>query len=410
MNQLTRIVLVAGASTACATAQNPAPQQPVPQDPAAKTQTSSVPVDVPPPPINWKELTGKGLPIKFYGFFRFEVHYNTARMDSVVIPTRMLPETDGTPGAGEAKRNDDQISFDPRLTRFGVELTPVKVGETTVTGKLEMDFANFPTGTSESRATPRMRLGYIDVAEGDVALRVGQDWDTISPLFPSVNNEMLMWNAGNLGDRRPQMTGRWKPGTDTELKATLGLTGAINNEDLDGGAANSERDGFGVWGMVGRTETDTAFGGEHRFDTWTGGVDVMMPLTSSLTLRGEGWVGENLGDVRGGMGQTINTSTGNEIGSAGGWAELVFAVTGKTKFHVGGSLDDPNNDDLSTTLANANRRRNQAAYCGTAVEWDSGVRTGLDVTYWQSEYMGATGTNGSTGNGIRCDLWFHLAF
>ena len=218
------------------------------------------------------------------------------------------------------------------------------------------------------------------------------------------------------------------------MKAALGLTGAVNNEDLDTPAG--ERDGFdsgmphlqvragskpfemvekkpaeiGLWGLYGQTQTDTAFGGKRRFDTWLGGIDVTVPLNASLTLRGEGWTGANLGDVRGGIGQTINTATGKEIGSTGGWAELVFAYTAKTKFHVGATVDDPDNNDLSTTLTNANRRRNESAYLGTVVDWDSGVRTGLDATYWQTEYTGADGTNGSTGNAMRFDLWFQFFF
>lgn len=421
MKTLARFLLTTGAAAGSLASQSaPMPAQDAP----------------PPPPIQWKELTRSGLPIQFYGFFDFEVHYNTARMDSVVIPTRVLPETEGTPGATESKRDDNQIHFDPRLTRFGVDLTPVKVNDTTVTGKLEIDFANFPTGASESRATPRIRLAYLDIAEGSVGLRVGQDWDTISPLFPSVNNEMLMWNAGNTGDRRSQIQGRWNASSTTQIKLALGLTGAINNEDLDGGASNSERDGFdsglphvqarigtkpfelvekkpaefGLWGLYGRTETDTAFGGEHRFDTWIAGVDVTIPLCAKFTLRGEGWLGENLADVRGGIGQSINTTTGDEIASAGGWAEVGFQAAPKTKFHVGATLDDPDNGDLSTTLASANKRRNQSAYCGTVVDWDSGVRTGLDVTYWETEYMGTFPSNGSTGNAVRVDLWFRMNF
>ncbi|MBL8756354.1 MAG: hypothetical protein JNK15_23875 [Planctomycetes bacterium] len=412
MHKLTLTLLAAATSAAALSAQQPAGTAPEPQ------------------PVQWKELTRKGLPIKFYGFFRFDVHYNSARMDSAVIATRVLPET---------KRNDDQLSFDPRLTRFGVELTPVKTGESTVTGKLEIDFANFPTGPAESRATPRIRLAYLDVAEGQYGLRVGQDWDLISPLMPAVNGEMLMWNAGNLGDRRAQIQGRYgsAPKFDKgewELKVALGHTGAVNNEDLDSTAG--ERDGFdsgvphlqfrlatkpfepvekkvaeiGVWGLFGRTETDTAFNGEKRFDTWVGGVDIVVPVAASLTLRSELWTGENLGDVRGGIGQTINTATGEEIASSGGWAELVYAYTQKTRFHLGATLDDPKNDDLSTTLANANRRRNQSAYVGSVVDWDSGVRTGLDLTYWQTEYAGADGTNGNSGNAVRVDLWFQFDF
>lgn len=410
MNRLTLSLLAGAATAGCLAAQNPTP-------PIEQTQA--------PTPINWKDLTRSGLPIKFYGFFRFDVHHNSARMDSVIVPTRVLPET---------KRNDNQIHLDPRLTRFGLDLTPIKAGDATVTGKLEIDFANYPTGVSESRSTPRMRLAYLDVTEDNLGLRVGQDWDVVSPIFPAVNGQTLMWNAGNTGDRRPQIQGRWFDNDKkSELKAALGLTGAINNEDLD--ATAGEKDGFdsglphlqlrygrkfdcadkkqgeiGVWGLYGQTETDTAFDGETRFDTWLAGFDIQIPLCATLAVRGEGWLGENLGDVRGGIGQTINTATGSEIASQGGWAELVYSYTAKTRFHVGATLDDPDNDDLSLTLASANRRRNQSAYVGTVVDWDSGVRTGLDCTYWQTDYTGADGTNGSSGNAVRVDLWFMFNF
>ena len=408
MNKLSLLLLTSGVSAACLHAQS---------TPATTTDPGSG--------IQWKDLTKSGLPIRFYGFLRLDTYYNTARMDSVVLPTRVLPET---------KRNDDQFHIDPRLTRFGLDVLPADIDGCKVLGKLEIDFANFPTGSAESRATPRIRVAYIDMAKDQFGLRVGQDWDVISPLFPAVNGEMLMWNAGNLGDRRAQIQGRYTPGPKFELKAMLGLTGAVNNEDLDTPAG--ERDGFdsgmphlqvragtkpfelvetkpaeiGFWGMFGRTETDTFFNGENRFDTWVLGVDLQVPICSCLTLRGEGWRGENLGDVRGGIGQTINTELGREIGSAGGWAELVYVHTGKTRFHVGATLDDPDNDDLSTTLANANRRRNESAYLGTVVDWDTGVRTGLDAIYWQSEYMGPNGTNGSSGNGMRFDLYFLFNF
>lgn len=397
--------MLASAASSAALMAQAAGQTPDPKPPA-------------PAATNWADFTRSGLPIKFYGFLRFDAYYNTARFDSVVIPTRVLPET---------KRNDDQTHMDPRLTRFGFDITPAEINGAKVLAKLETDFANFPTGSSESRATPRIRLAYIDVAKDDLGLRVGQDWDIISPLFPAVNGEMLMWNAGNLGDRRAQIQGRYAPKDGNfDLKAAVGLTGAVNNQDLD--TPTGERDGFdsglphlqmragfrpfelvekkraeiGAWGMFGRTETDTAFGGEHRFDTWTMGLDWQIALTSSLTLRGEVWRGENLGDVRGGIGQTINTTTGKEIGSTGGWAELVCACTAKTKFHVGGTMDDPDNDDLAA----GNPDRNLSGYVGTIMDWETGIRTGFDVTYWQTEYAGAT----LDGNALRFDLYFQYNF
>ena len=441
MHQLTQRLLASATVLAGATAQDPPkPGTPQPVPPIAVDAPAP---QAPPPaaPVDWNALVNKGFPIRFYGFFRLDAYYNSARMDSVILPGRMLPETDATPTAGQAKRNDDQFALDPRLTRFGFDISGPDVQGAKTMGKLEIDFANFPTGSSESRATPRIRLAFADVKKGNVGLRVGQDWDVVSPLFPSVNGELLMWNTGNTGDRRAQIQGRWLDDADekkakTSLRVALAYTGAINNEDLDSGTLGGERDGFdsglpqvqaragwrglalvegkptdaGVWGMFGRTETDTFFGGENRFDTWIAGVDLAMPISSTLTLRSEAWTGANLGDVRGGIGQTINTATGEEIASSGGWAELVCACSKTTQVHVGASLDDPENDDLSTTVASASRRRNQAAYVGTVMDWDSGLRTGFDVIYWQTEYTGPDGTNGSTGNGLRFNLYFQFNF
>ncbi|MEO6595157.1 MAG: hypothetical protein ABIP94_10435 [Planctomycetota bacterium] len=441
MNRLSLSLLTIAASVACLCAQSPsqsAPSQPAPSQSAPSPQAPAPKAADSQSGIQWKDLTKSGLPLRFYGFLRLDTYYNTARMDSVVLPSRVLPEVEPnlTPAAGQAKRNDDQFFLDPRLTRFGIDLLPVEVDGTKVQGKLEIDFANFPTGSAESRATPRIRVAYLDVSRGDFGLRAGQDWDVISPLFPAANHELLMWNAGNLGDRRAQIQGRYTPSAKFELKAALGLTGAINNEDLDTGAATGERDGFdsgmphvqaraglkpfeivdekpvelGVWGMYGQTQTDTFFNDHDRFDIWVAGIDWQIPVCSSVTFRGEAWTGQNLGDVRGGIGQTINTQLGREIGSTGGWAEVVYALTAKTRFHAGASLDDPDNDDLSTTLASANRRRNQTTYFGTVVDWDGGVRTGLDAIYWETDYTGPDGTNGSSGTALRINLYFQLNF
>lgn len=367
--------------------------------------------------IDWKDLTKSGLPLKFYGFLRLDAYYNTARANSVILPATVNPEG--------ATRNDDQFFLDPRLTRFGFDVMPVEVGGSKVSGRLETDFANFPTGSTESRATPRIRVAWLDVAHGEFGFRAGQDWDVVAPLFPAVNHELLMWNAGNPGDRRAQIQGRWTPAESAfDFKVALGLTGAINGQDLDGAGL---QDGFdsglphvqarvgwkrdllvegkpaelGGWGAIGRTETDAFFNGENRFDVWLLGGDLQVPLCKTLTLRGEAWTGVNLGDFRGGIGQTINTTLGNEISSTGGWGELVWAHTDKTKFHVGATTDDPENEDLNS----GNPSRNLVGYVGTVVDWDSGVRTGFDTLYWETEYQG-----GASGNMVRFNLYFQYNF
>jgi hypothetical protein len=282
---------------------------------------------------------------------------------------------------------------------------------------------------AESRATPRIRLAYMDITKDELGLRVGQDWDVISPLMPSIDLETLLWNAGNLGDRRPQIQGRWVQKDESkdghfEAKVALGLTGAITNQDLDTGSLAGERDGFdsgmphvqarggwrpngeksceiGVWGLYGQIQTDTAFGGHTRFDTWCGGADVTVPLTKDVSVKGEVWTGENLGDVRGGIGQTINTTNGKKIAAIGGWSEMIWKPTDMCQLHVGGSIDDPKNSDLN----NGNPTKNWTAYVGTVRSWSNLFKTGLDVIYWETDYQAV-----GVGNTLRFDLWFQFDF
>ncbi len=380
-------------------------------------------------PASAPAITRSGKPLTFYGFFRFDTYWNSARLSNPVIPFFVLPEN----GAA-ASRDDDQFAFDARLTRIGLDVDAGTIGDAKVKGKLETDFANFPAGVPESRETPRIRLAYIDLVLGKVTIRAGQDWDTIAPLLPWVNSETLMWNAGNLGDRRPQASVIWSGGdreaTSFQVRGTLGLTGAVDNLDLDAGTGtftSTRPDGFdsgtphgqlraaletpswvdgqrlavGAWGLLGRLETDTSFVGRRRFTTWTAGADVTVPLAADLLAKGEAWFGEALGDVRGGIGQSVNTTLGQEIASVGGWAEVQARVSETLTLAAGGTVDDPSNADLSPGM----RRKNWTAYVGSRADWGSGFKTGVDVIFWETDWVGQ-----GIGNAVRANAYAQLDF
>lgn len=369
----------------------------------------------------WKQLTRSGKAIQFYGFFRLDYYNNTARADSIMVPTRVFPE--GT------SANDAHNAFDARLTRFGVEVKPVEIGSSKVSGKLEIDFANYPSGVAESRPTPRIRLAFIQMERGSWTFRAGQDWDVISPLFPTVNAETLMWNVGNLGDRRPQVLATYKgksaSGTEFTLAGSAGLTGAVNNQDLDTPAG--ERDGFdaavpgfqvragasgeswvkekrwaaGLWGYLAFLETDTVFAGEDSFSPWCVGLDLSAPIAGGLSVRGEVWFGQALGDVRGNIAQTINTTTGEEIQGWGGWIELRYEINKKWSVHAGGSIDDPDDGDVPASSANLN----WSGWVGTVYVYGNGLKAGFDMIYWETQYNGA-----AVGNMIRFDIYTQFDF
>ena len=365
-----------------------------------------------------RELRFGNSAFSFYGFARLDAIYEDSRTDSIQSPTFVRTED---PSAGP--EDEDRLTLHPRLTRFGVDLAgPVleSLGDARLAGKLEIDFQN---GGRESRAVPRYRHAYLSLSWERSTLLAGQTWDLISPLFPEVNADTLMWNAGNLGDRRAQVRYTLRPaGAGVSLAAALGLTGAVDEKDLDG---DGVRDGeaaalpnlqarvgwgrplgagrleVGAWGHVAREEVATPVAGETELDSSSAGVDWSVPVGAALTLRGELWSGENLSDFRGGIGQGVNRARGREIASRGGWAELGWKPGGRYSLYGGATVDDPDDDDLAA----GDRAENRTWYLAQRLDFPPGFRVGLDFIHWTTEYVGL-----EAGEANRLDLYAVYTF
>jgi hypothetical protein len=362
----------------------------------------------------------KGIPtkknslIKFYGFLRLDVIFDDSAPNNTQTIGWVKSEDPTAPGG--VQQNNESLTIHPRLTRFGFDLDGGKVAalkEAKVTGKLEVDFYNNGlAGQSESRSALRMRHAYLDLDWGNDALRAGQTSDLISPLWPVVNPDMINWGAGNLGDRRPQV--RW---THTmaqgESKFTaagmVGLTGAVDNQNLDG-PADTVRDGeesamptlqarfayafpmgkakaeAGVWGDFARESTTAKFAGEDEFESAVLGIDLNLPVNEKVYVKLEAWRGRNLDDVRGGIFQGVNTTTGNEIHSQGGWVEAGYQVTKTMLVAAGYSEDNPDGGDLNA----GNRNKNTVGYAAVHFNYDP-VEFGFDFMNWHTEFKGQKG-------------------
>ncbi len=165
--------------------------------------------------------------------------------------------------------------------------------------------------------------------------------------MPTVNNDTLMWNTGNIGDRRPQVRLGWKEKAGHgafSVEAAAGLTGAVDSQDLDNngvrdgeasGAPNvqisvnyagpraGDRWAIGIAGLYGWQQTATLVGNRDRFNPRALALSARFPLRKGLTLQGEAWSGRNLADFRGGIAQSVNSDKsspgyGREVRSRGG--------------------------------------------------------------------------------------------
>lgn len=370
-----------------------------------------------------------------YGFLRLDYIYDDSRMASVQSGFWALSED--TLAAGP---NNAESSLHPRLTRVGMRLHPYEIGDdASARGTLEIDFQN--GGSSESRPAMRMRHGFFDIRVGGFQFLGGQTWDLVSPLFPSVNDDALQWNAGNLGDRRPQARATWQSQSEKSgvtLAAALGMTGAVSNADLDKNLVLDGQDvglphaqarvtwqrrldaerrlEAGVWGMAGRAEGDRPINGQTEFETWSLGLDLSIPLGAKATLQGEGWTGQLLSDVRGGIGQDVNKMTGSEVRSSGGWGQFVIKPGSKVELVGGGSIDDPRDEDLlsladvqasmgTLAIGDVGRSLNWSGFGSIKVRPWSAFRVAFEYIYWRTDYLGL-----ESGINNRVNMNFALYF
>lgn len=360
-------------------------------DPAAAVQ---------PPP---REVAVGESRLRFYGFARLDAIVDDSRPDSLQSPLFILSEDPrATP------EDEESFTLHPRLTRLGMDFSGPRVeglAGAALSGKIEIDFQN---GGRESRAVPRYRHVFLKLAWRDVSLLAGQTSDVISPLFPTVNNDTLMWNAGNLGDRRAQVRVSHEPkgdGVRTSWAAGLGLTGAVDSQDLDG---DGGRDGeaaalpnlqarigisipaggqerrleVGLSGHVAREETARPVAGATRFDSSSLGLDFRLPLLPRLLLQGEVWRGENLSDFRGGIAQDVGP-TGREVESRGGWLELGIPAP-RYSVYLGVTRDDPRDEDVPAS----GRTSNGAWYLVQRFKPAKAFTLGLDLLDWTTKYKG----------------------
>lgn len=373
-------------------------------------------------------------PLDFYGFVRLDMQFNDSRMNDPSIPFVVMSEDAsppvGAPATRLAKAENAEFTLSPRLTRVGMTFTSDDlidgIGNPKLTGKLETDFYNIGLGDSDSRQAMRLRVGYVDLNWGAWSVRAGQDWDVISPLYPVVNNDLLMWGAGNTGDRRPQITARnvSKFGEGSLHTAVgLALTGAVGGTAVQGGLRSGENSGrpmlharvgyhgktnaggkyqFGVWAHDAQEKFDaTGAGSEQRYGSSSFGVDLVAPLfEDALWLKGEFYSGSNTRDIRGGILQGVNATTGEEIDSTGGWVELGWKATDHTTLFLGYAFDDPEDADLAAN----GWAKNTVPY--TAAHWRSGdFLAAFEVLLWETEYIGL-----ESGDALRLVGWVAYYF
>jgi len=325
--------------------------------------------------------------VKPYGFVKLDALYETGRASHGNFAMWAA-----NPGA-----NDGLFYVSAKETRLGLNISGLSFGKFKVSGKLEVDFNS--SGVDENKAYNYMRHAYLEISNGSLSIIAGQTWDIISPLNPVTFNYSVLWGAGNIGYRRPQLSIRQdlKAGKNMfTLQAGIFRTIAVDfdNDGTEDGLAA----GFptlqgrlaGKFNLGGTASLQLGLSGSYGkssglidYTSDSVNVDFLMVFSPKFKILAEFFTGKNLGTFLGGIVQTVNTTKAMEIKAKGFYINAVANPTIKIQLSVGYGMDDP--DDA--TLSGGNRSKNTTFFGNVQHSFSPSLKVGLEVSNWVTDYL-----------------------
>jgi len=354
-----------------------------------------------------KKPVWSGLDIQLYGYIKADASYDTSR----TTPGNYVLYVDSE----KNNKNDDEFNLTANQTRFGVKITGPDDDSVKTSGLVEGDF--YGNYADENKAKIQMRHAYLklDWPQDRFSILAGQTSDTMSPLLPDTLNYTVLWDAGNIGYRRPQirLTKGFPISSDTELQLegavarTIGRTSPIGSESGEDAGFPTLQGRVSVtlpWvgykpmtvgfsGHWGREEYDynniTATVINKKFESWSINLDLTGPINKWLTVKGELFTGENLNTYFGGIGQgvNINTKTGiyDEIAARGGWVGASLGPWDKWRFNIGTGVDGVDGGDVKT----GDRLMNRSIFGNVIYSATKNAEIGFELSRWQTDYKGS---------------------
>lgn len=358
-----------------------------------------------------KKMVWSDLDIQIYGNLRLDASYDSSQVEPGNYIKWVRRKT-------VDNKNDSQFDMTANQTRLGLRINGPDDGQIKTSGQLEIDF--YGSGGGENTANPRMRHAYMKVEWPAERFEIlaGQTWDVVSPLNPYTLNDTVLWYAGNIGYRRPQLrlTKSYALSSNVDLKLEGALARTIGRKDsttatIDSGSI------AGYPGVQGRTSLTFPFFGpkpttvgisghwarekydsvtgvhpQRKFESWSANLDLTQPINKWLTLKGEMFTGLNLDAYLGGIGQGVrNTNTAaapiydKEIASSGGWGAFELGPWEKWRFNVGAGIDSPDGDDLAGGAGDV-RTQNHSVFGNVIYSINKNAEVGLELSHWRTEY------------------------
>ena len=365
------------------------------------------PAPVPAPPAAAGLEPGKKpfwstLDIQFYGYIKLDAAWDSSGVnpgDYVLFTER-------------GREGDDEFNLTARQTRLGLKIQGPSTGNMKASGVVEADF--YGSAGAENKPNLLVRHAYMtfDWPEDKFSILAGQTSDVISPLYPNTLNYTVLWDAGNIGYRHPQvrLTQQLSVGNDMTLELAGAISRTIGDAELLNPAFTPGANagfptlqgragltypwfGFkptviGVSAHWGREQ----YSSDEKFDSWSLNLDVLQPICPVVTVKGEAYVGANLDDYFGGIGQGVRTRTvggttlfQKAIGDRGGWFAVTLGPWDAWSFNVGAGLDEVESEDVDALARTSNR----SLFANAIYALNKSADIGVELSQWRTDFKNA---------------------
>jgi hypothetical protein len=363
-------------------------------------------------PLTWAKGDFK---IQVFGAVRLDAMYNTARVQGPGLPAFLVPKFTG--GFREAT-----IAMNARNSSVGVLFTGPDIGNFHSGGRLSAVFFD-NTNVFADRNGFLLTSGYGELFNDQWRFAAGLQLDILAPLLPTV----LTFSADGapIGDSikgQIRVERYLKLGSESQVTLQGGISEPLNSAsspdislDEDNGWPNVEgRVVFGVGkpapigiglltprplevavsGVVGQLRR-TAFPPDTPrrvvSDVWGVAVDTQGNFNGLVGFKGEAYTGQGLGQMTGGILQSLDAVTWKAIRSTGGWVEGFVYLTPNLHSHTGMFIDDVNDDDLTAIPQSLfGRTYNSAIWSNVLWDVTKNYRIAFEVTHRRTEYKEPT--------------------
>jgi hypothetical protein len=383
-----------------------------------------------------KSWTKGDFKIEIFGAVRLDATYTSARVQGAGMPAFLFPEFAG----GFSQHT---ISLHARNSMVGLLFTGPDIGEFQSGGRISAVFFDNTNVFADNNGF-LLTQAYGELLNEKWRFAAGLQLDVFAPNLPTV----LPFSAdgapvGNTIKGQIRVERYLQLGSDSQLTLQGALSEPLNSiktpdisVDEDNGLPNFEgRIAFGlgkpshlglltqrpvevgvsgVGGQLRRTSLPSEPARRVVSTTWGVNVDFRVNLVDRYGFKGEVYTGEGLGQMGGGILQTLDAVTWEAIASTGGWLEGYVYLTPDLHNHTGIIVDEPDNNDI-TALPNTLFGRTYNRVFFNTLLWDLGgenkkFRIGLEFNFRKTEYKDLTATGRLPNDGFGIHPQFQWLF